>query len=168
MHGSVRKELENLLKAKPSARADGGSTHISACEQCALELAAMRLQAEMMKSLQAPAMEPAGGFYARVLQRIEQSARRSIWWVFAYSPVGMRVAFASLALSIALGAYVVAAERNDGHWSAPNPLRNAALVHQHYDPLVMGSADQQRAAVLANFVSHPVGQAGLEPVSTLQ
>ncbi len=41
-------------------------------------------------------MEPAAGFYARVMQRIEEKAQDSIWAVFVYSPFGKRLAFGSL------------------------------------------------------------------------
>jgi hypothetical protein len=119
----------------------------------------MRLQAQMLKSLQAPEiMEPCAGFYARVLQRIEATAKRSIWWVFVYSPVGKRLAYASLALTLALGTYVVAAESVDGHLSS-----HVALVqNEHYDVPVTGSADEQRAAVLENFVAH---SSQVQPIS---
>jgi predicted anti-sigma-YlaC factor YlaD len=164
MHGSVREELENLLAAKPSAGARNISDHVSNCNECASEIDAMRLQAEMLKTLRVPVeIEPGPGFYARVLQRIEEGARRSIWWVFVYSPLGKRLAYASLALSVVLGSYVIAAESNDGHLTdsayTSKPVRGG-----HADPIVIGSAEQQRTAVLANFVSHSTPQ----EISTLQ
>jgi hypothetical protein len=154
MHGSVREELETLLAAKPSAAASKIADHISACQECASEVEVMRTQSQMLRTLQAPiVLEPSGGFYARVMQRIEESAKRSIWWVFVYSPVGKRLAYASLAITLALGSYVVAAESNDGHLSARTVV--AQNENAHYDAPVMGTADQQREAVLENFVSHP-------------
>jgi hypothetical protein len=138
MHGSVRVELENLLAAEPSAAA----TEVSG----------------MLKTLKAPAeMEPSAGFYARVMQRIEESARRSIWWVFVYSPIGKRVAYASLALSLALGVYVVAAESTDDD-AIHALVQKSSARRQHFDALVTGNADEQRAAVLENFVAHPVSE----------
>ena len=154
MHGSVREGLENLLAAKPSAATKKAADHVSGCKTCTSEVEAMRLHSQLLKTLQAPAaVEPGAGFYARVLQRIEERAKHSIWWVFVYSPAGKRLAYASLALSLALGSYVVAAESNDGHLAA-----KAIVAHgqsNHYDALVVGTADEQRAAVLQNFVSHP-------------
>jgi hypothetical protein len=138
MHGSVRVELENLRAAEPSAAA----TEI----------------AGMLKTLQAPEeIEPSAGFYARVMQRIEASARRSIWWVFVYSPIGKRVAYASLALSLALGTYMVAAESTDDD-ALHAFVQKAHVKRDHFDALVTGNADEQRAAVLENFVSHPVSE----------
>ena len=154
MHGSVREGLENLLAAKPSDVASEAAGHLAGCWDCASEVNAMRAQSAMFKNLQAPAdVEPTAGFYARVMQRIEESARRSIWWVFVYSPVGKRLAYTSLALALALGSYVVAAESNDGHLTASRIT--VAPNNGHYDALITGSAAEQRAAVLSNFVSHP-------------
>lgn len=151
MHGSVREELELLLAAQPSAAA---SEHISDCEDCASEIEVMRSQSRLMKTLQSPAeMEPSAGFYARVIQRIEASARRSIWWVFVYSPVGKRLAYASLAITIALGSYVIAAESSDGHLRGGTTV--ARISVDHYDAPVMGTEEQQRTAVLENFIEHP-------------
>ena len=155
MHGSVREELENLLAAKPSAAASRAADHVSGCEKCTSEMEAMRVHSQMFKTLQSPEqVEPGAGFYARVLQRIEQRAKHSIWWVFVYSPVGKRLAYTSLALSLALGSYVIAAEKNDGHLTAKTIVAEN-ITGEHYDAPVMGTADEQRAAVLQNFVSHP-------------
>lgn len=156
MHGSVRGELENLLAAKPSGERSRGEEHIAACASCASEIKAMRVQAQMFKTLQSPAdIEPAAGFYARVMQRIEERAKHSIWWVFVYSPVGKRLAYASLALSLALGSYVIAAESNDGHLTAKAIVAENASDNRPYVVPVAGTAYEQRAAVLQNFVSHP-------------
>ena len=160
MHASVRNVLENLLSARNVPASLAAKKHVAECTVCASELDIMRTQAELLKTLQAPTLlEPSGGFYARVLQRIEQSARRSIWWVFVYSPIGKRLAYASLALSIALGSYVLAAEKMDGHLNTQKPFPSVHFATRHYDAIVTGNADQQRDAVLANFVSHPTDAA---------
>lgn len=155
MHGSVRKGLEHLLSAEADAAASAAASHVSGCQECALEVDVMRAQSQMFRTLKSPdALEPGPGFYARVMQRIEEHAKRSIWWVFVYSPVGKRLAYASLALTLALGSYVVAAETRDGHLSGRTVVAQSNQP-EHYDAPVMGNADEQRAAVLANFVSHP-------------
>jgi hypothetical protein len=158
MHGSVREELENLLAGKPSAAAIESARHISACQDCAQELQAMSNHAQMLKTLRpSEEFEPTAGFYARVMQRIEATAKRSIWWVFVYSPIGKRVAYASLALTVAMGTYMITAESLDGHLTAGA----MAAAQDHFDAVVTGSADEQRAAVLENFVAHP---SNLQPI----
>jgi predicted anti-sigma-YlaC factor YlaD len=152
MHGSVRDGLEDLLAAKPSAAGSQGLIgHLSSCAECSAELQTMAEQSKLMQSLRASEeMEPTAGFYARVLQRIEERARESIWAVFIYSPFGKRLAVASFMLAVLLGSYVVTQESRDGH------LGGKMTAQEHFDALVAGSQAEQRDVVLANFASyHP-------------
>lgn len=157
MHGSIRDRLEDLLRAESSAGSDKGlGEHLASCAECSAELAAMNAQAAMLKKLRpAEEVEPAAGFYARVLQRIEERGNRSVWSVFVDSPFGRRLAYASLTIAILLGSYVVTEESRDAH------LRNANMVAQdmHYDAPVVGDQDQQRDATLENFATHHFAQA---------
>ena len=157
MHGSIRDRLEDLLRAESSVGSQKAlSEHLSSCDECAGELAAMKSQAAMLKRLRPPEeVEPAAGFYARVLQRIEERGNRSIWSVFTDSPFGKRLAYASLTIAILLGSYVVSQESRDGH------LRSVNMVAQdmHYDAPVIGDQAQQRDATLENFAAHHFTQA---------
>ncbi|MBV8552465.1 MAG: hypothetical protein JOY54_14275 [Acidobacteriaceae bacterium] len=106
----------------------------------------MRAQTAMLRSLRSPEeVEPAAGFYARVMQRIEERAKDSIWAVFVYSPFGKRLAYASLTIAVVLGSYVVAQETRDGHLLGEN------MVAQDVHVPVVGDQAQQRDAVLQNF-----------------
>jgi hypothetical protein len=148
MHGSIRKELETLLEGGASARE--AKHHLETCGACASEVEGMRQQSRLFGSLRAGEdVEPAGGFYARVMQRIEERAKDSIWSVFVYSPFGKRLAFASLSLAVLLCSYVVAEEKRDGHLTA-----ESAVQQVHYDVPVEGDQAQQRDAVLQNFAVH--------------
>jgi anti-sigma factor RsiW len=156
MHGFIREGLENLLSAKRVSEGGIGKgqelqQHLSDCDECGPEVAAMRTQAELLRALRAPEeVEPTAGFYARVLQRIEQRTRNSIWAVFIYSPFGKRLALASATIAVLLGSFVLAEESNDGH------LTGSAMVAQEMSPdaPVVGDQAQQRDAVLVNFVSY--------------
>jgi hypothetical protein len=150
MHGSIRNELESLLENK--AAADVLKQHVASCGECAGEVAAMRAQNNLFHSLKsAEEVEPAAGFYARVMQRIEERAKHSIWAVFVYSPLGKRFALASLSVALLLGSYVVAQEKLDGHL-----MSDAVTGEQvHYDVPMDGDQAQQRDAVLQNFAAHP-------------
>lgn len=156
MHGPVRNAIEDVLAAKPFAAAQNTVKHLANCQECASEVDAMRRNAQMLRSLRpSTEEEPSPGFYARVLQRIEEQARRSIWWLFVYSPVGKRVMYASMAITLALGGYVLAAETSDGHLSLTSYNVQSAQAG-HFDAPVMGTEDEQRTAVLENFAAHPV------------
>ncbi len=152
MHGSIRSRLEDLLRGKRSAVEDQRiAEHLSSCAECSGELELMKGQCSLLRSLQAPEeIEPSAGFYARVMQRIEERAKDSIWSVFIYSPFGKRLAYASLTIALLLGSYVVTQESLDGH------LGGQSMVAQnlHDDAPVVGDQAQQRDAVLANFAFH--------------
>lgn len=159
MHRSIRDRLEDLLGADlPAGGRTGLKEHLASCTECSAELTAMKTQSEMLRNLCAPEeAEPAPGFYARVLQRIEERGDRSIWSVLIDSPFGKRLAYVSLTVAIVLGSYVVAQESRDGH------LRSENVVAQgmHYDAPVVGDQAQQRDAVLENFATHHFEQAGM-------
>ena len=149
MHRSTRDELEVLLTGKGDC--PDAEQHLSSCDSCSLQLETLRAQAELLHSLRAQEeVEPAPGFYARVMQRIEERAKDSIWAVFIYSPFGKRLAYASLTIAVLLGSYMLTEEGLDGH------LLGEKIVAQQMqdDPLVIGNQAQQRDAVLENFAAH--------------
>jgi hypothetical protein len=149
MHESIRNELENLLQGKASA--NDAQRHLASCGECSTAMAAMRSQNELLRAMRAEGeVEPAAGFYARVMQRIEESTKDSIWAVFVYSPYGRRLALASLSIALLLGSYVVAEERIDGHLMP----ENGAVRQVHYDAPMEGDQAQLRDAVLQNFAAH--------------
>jgi hypothetical protein len=105
----------------------------------------------MLKLLRAPeGLEPVPGFYARVLQRIEERAKESMWASILYSPLSPRIAYVSLTMALLLGSYVIAAESRDGHLNQ----EPAVVQPAHYDAPVVGDRSQQRDAVLENFAAH--------------
>ncbi len=151
MHRSIRDRLEDLLAARGAASTADLTEHLSSCAACSSELESMNAQSQMLRSLRSTEeIEPAAGFYARVMQRIEERAKESIWGVLIYSPFGKRLAYASLTIALMLGTYVITQEARDGH------LGGERIVAQesHYDALVVGNQAQQRDAVLVNFASH--------------
>ncbi len=148
MHGSIRDRLEDLLSPKRPAAGERDLTdHLASCSECLSELHAMEDQSVMLQALRAPeGLEPAPGFYARVMQRIEERAKETIWGALIRSPIFPRVAYASLTVALVLGSYVVASETRDGHLTAG--------LTAHNDAPVIGDVSQQRDAVLENFASH--------------
>jgi hypothetical protein len=156
MHGSIRDRVEDLLTTEgPAGKDQELLKHLSSCIECSSELTAMKAHSELLHRLRAPEdMEPAAGFYARVRQLIEDRAKDSIWIDFIYSSFAKRLTYVSLAATLLLGSYVISQEVRDGD------LTGAGIVAQqlHNDAPVTGSVQQQRDAVLVNFVSHQ-GQA---------
>jgi anti-sigma factor RsiW len=162
MHEYIRERLEDLLAAAaPGGRLQGSiakhdvegvGKHLQSCAECSRELEAMKAQSALLHTLRAPDgdVEPDAGFYARVIERIEQCAKDSIWSVFVYSPFGKRLAFASLAIAALLSTYVVSLEARDGHLGGENLVAQQQL---NGEAPCFGSQAQQRDAVLLNFAS---------------
>lgn len=151
MHGSIRNELESLLNGNQDTVAV--RQHLNSCGECANEVAAMQSQNNLFRLLKSnEEVEPQAGFNARVMQRIEEKAKDSIWAVFVYSPFGKRFALASLSVALLLGSYVVAQEKMDGHLMTDDTV--AAVTQVHYDVPMYGDQAQQRDAVLQNFAAH--------------
>jgi predicted anti-sigma-YlaC factor YlaD len=151
MHEPVRNQLEDLLARKNGVIGQGKSgLHLASCSECLAEFKSMQAQSELFQSLRAPEeLEPSVGFYARVLQTIEDRAKSSIWAGFIYSPVRTRLAYMSLSLAVVLGVYVVAQETHESNLQH----QRAAVERAYVDPPVFGSPTQQRDAVLVNFAS---------------
>ena len=151
MHGSIRDRLEDLLGAEQSTGHGDGSNHLSSCLPCSMELEKMKAQSEMLRLLRTPEeLEPAAGFYARVLQRIEERAKESIWSAFIYSRFANRLVYASLTVALALGSYVIAEESRDGHLGTHRMVAD----NVHAGAPVFGDQSQQRDAVLENFAAY--------------
>jgi predicted anti-sigma-YlaC factor YlaD len=151
MHEPVRNQLEELLAKKSGITEQGKSgLHLQSCPECSSEFTIMQAQSEFLQSLRAPEeLEPAAGFYARVLQTIESRAKRSIWAGFIYSPVRTRLAYMSLSLAVVLGTYVVVEETHESHLEH----QRVAVERASVDAPVFGSPTEQRNAVLVNFAT---------------
>jgi hypothetical protein len=152
MHGPIRDKLEDLVR--PDSGQEGLlGEHLASCVECSSELSAMRSQAVQLGMLRNTTnLEPAPGFYARVLQRIEECEVDSFWSFFLDSTVSKRLAVASLTLFLALGGYAVSQATQD----RPPASHNIVALNNgfHRDVLVMGTVSEQRDAVLENFAEH--------------
>jgi anti-sigma factor RsiW len=148
MHGRVRDKLEDILAGT------GGHTrnamderHLDECAECRDEIAAMREQQRLLRSLRLPEeAEPRAGFYARVIERIESQGAASIWSLFFESAAGRGLAMASMMLALSLGVYLVSSE----HYAAPSRGRVMALP----DSAGMLTGSPDRNAVLFNLVTY--------------
>ncbi len=152
MHGSIRDQLERLLAAgEPATGNTELGAHLAQCPECSSEFKVMQEQSTLLRSWRTEGeVEPLPGFYARVLQRIEDKAKTSIWAGFLYSPLRMRFAYASLSLALLLGMYVFVEEKAD-----LDPHEQAAVVQQSNSAeSVFGDQSQQRDAVLVNMASY--------------
>ncbi len=162
MHQPVRDNLEDHLRgfekdyAKPVPA--GMREHLDACEDCMAELKAFEDHATALRSLRAAA-EPRAGFYARVMNRIDETrAKASIWSAFLEPAFARRIVYASVALVLLLGTYLVSSGMNDTAIQQSQQPTLAVTQQQDQrtaDPdFENGSVTQQRDAVLVNLASY--------------
>jgi|KBSMisStaDraftv2_1062788.scaffolds.fasta_scaffold405709_2 hypothetical protein len=166
MHRIIREHLEEVLAGTGSAAEHPAGKHLTECEECRAQVAAMRQQAAVLRQWR-PAGEPElrPGFYARVLDRIEAQGPGSVFTLFFDSLFGRRIAMASLALALLLGVYVISSEQMaEPEIAGIDNLPQATLVSDLPEDLpggfsgsgqprlVTGAPDQD--AVLVNLVTY--------------
>ncbi len=149
MHQPVKDGLEDYLSGKRT-RTGELEAHLSVCAECAAELGELQLQTRLIRSLNAGPAEPAPGFYARVLQRIEERVKPSIWAILLQPAVGRRIAVASAALTLVVGGYLVTNERMF-HSNAAAAIAAQRAAVQGSDSTQQDQQD--RDAVLVNLAS---------------
>ena len=114
MHESIRENLEDYLRGSAGRVPQEFQAHLASCRSCADEVERLESQARMLRSLQAAEeVEPRAGFYARVMDRIEHEQQESIWSILLQPSFGRRLAVASAALVLAMGAYLVTTELSE-------------------------------------------------------
>ena len=159
MHRLTQDHLEEVLAGKLTA-GHQVTAHLKTCHECRDEVDAMRLHNDLLQTWRMPAaveIEPAPGFYARVLERIEATRPISIWTLFGESFVGRHLITASLAMAVLTVGFAVASEQ-----AMPQAfLTQSASVQM--DPLfpsagfasdVVTSGDANNSAVLMSLVSY--------------
>ncbi len=111
MHQSIKGSLEDYLNGCRERIPQEFHVHLRACESCARELKALEMQSQMLRALRpAEESDPPAGFYARVMERIDDQRRSSIWSAFLDPHFGRRLAVASAALILLLATYLVTTE----------------------------------------------------------
>jgi hypothetical protein len=163
MHQPIRDNLEDYLKGRARLKGQAQKmpqefqAHLDACGECVGELRMLETQSEILRSLRAgEEMEPRAGFYARVMDRIEQQGTSSIWSILLQPKFGRRLAMASAALVLLLGTYLVTSERNGEPEFATNPEVVFTGAPAGQSAFAQDSLQQQRDrdAVLVNLAGY--------------
>jgi predicted anti-sigma-YlaC factor YlaD len=152
MHQPVKDNLEEYLKGvsgrfqKPLP--PDVEKHLEACGECRKELKEFERQTVALRSLRVSGdAEPRPGFYARVMHRIDEArATSSVWAAFLEPIFAKRLALASAALVVLLGAFWITTEPRDIGAPPRTPAIQTAVDLDNTTP-------QERDAVLAELVS---------------
>ena len=155
MHQPMRDSLEEYLKGSTHQIPQAFHAHLEACEDCASELRLLETQANMLRSLRSVEdVAPPPGFYARVMGRIEEQGRVSVWSVFLQPSFGRRLAIASATLVVLLGTYLVTTEPGDQSVaSIPSVATDGVSMPAPEASAVDDSLQRQRNAVLVDLAS---------------
>jgi len=156
MHEPIRDNLEEYLNGCRETVPQEFHAHLRACESCASELKLLEMHSGMLRALRHDEeLDPRVGFYGRVMERIEDQSRSSIWSVFLEPRFGRRLAVASAALILLLATYLVTTEPG-----GPEFAPATAVVMTGPPPSDVTIAQdtpeqqQQRDAILVNLASY--------------
>ncbi|HZS49555.1 MAG TPA: zf-HC2 domain-containing protein [Bryobacterales bacterium] len=157
MHVLLRDNLEGYLSGNlDSATLGEVESHLAECSGCRQEWIVLRQSAEAIRSLRPPlAMDwdLAPGFYARVMERIDEEREIPFWAMLLDPAFGRKLVFACLMLLALLGTYVAAFEKPD---YALQHLPEAVLAGQESSapaPRIGPSLDRNRGVMLATLVA---------------
>jgi predicted anti-sigma-YlaC factor YlaD len=152
MHQPIRDNLEEYLKGSARRVPQEFHEHLAACEDCAAEFSLFQGQSALLRSLRVDGdNEPRAGFYARVMDRIEQEDRSSIWSILLQPHFGRRLAMASAALVVLMGAYLVTSESGEPDIAGTDPV---VFSGAPTTASIEGLQQQQRDAVLVNLATY--------------
>lgn len=151
MHQPIQEYLEEYLR-------DPGDTnipeefhaHLVACGTCAATVQILSAHTLVLQSLRVPDAQPAPGFYARVINRVEARGPEPFWSVFLEPAFGKRLAFASGFFVLLLGSYLISTEPVDHTSNPPGVVMSAPRLWNGEDGTV---ASEHRDAILVNLAS---------------
>jgi anti-sigma factor RsiW len=158
MHSLVKENLEGYLSERlPAGERQRVEAHLAECAGCRRQWDELVGSAELVRQLRPPQdaeLEPAPGFYARLMERIESSPELPFWNLLLEPMFGRRLVFACLMLLALLGAYVVAFAPGD----YPGPHRPEAVLADRQQPPVPAprlgpDLNRNRDVVLVTLVS---------------
>ena len=154
MHQPIRDNLEEYLKGSTRKVPQEFHEHLEMCEDCATELRLYQGQAEMLRLLQPGGdLDPRAGFYSRVMDKIEQEGRSSIWSALLQPTFGRRLAMASADLVVLMGTYFVTTERSEPVVASTDVVFTGAPSSPVADQDNL-QQQRQRDAVLVNLAAY--------------
>jgi hypothetical protein len=151
MHPPVWEGLESYLAGKPDANM---LQHLAECSECRVAVTHFQEQSEAIRALKPPAeIEPAPGFYSRVLERIETQKSSSIWSVFLEPLFARRLMYASAVLTLLLGMFLFTSPKEDDDMIASS-VPEQILAEESHPPADLVDSEQDRNTVLVQLTTY--------------
>ncbi len=146
----VREGLESYLAGKPDANL---LRHLDECVDCRELTRQLQEQSVVIRSLRVEEVDPAPGFYARVMERIEaQRGSNSIWSVFLEPLFGRNLMFASAVLTVLLGVFLFTSPKEEEEFTASIPEQ--ILVEEGPPAVQMVDHEADRNAVFVQLTTY--------------
>ena len=110
MHEPLISHLEEILQKRLAPQQQAAvDAHLSGCADCRDELSAMTSFSQVVRSLRAPAVsELRAGFYARVMQKVEEQGRPSFWNLLLDPVFGRRLVYGTGAMFLLMASFLLA------------------------------------------------------------
>ncbi len=148
MHQPIWEGLEAYLAGKPGP---AFLAHMEVCPTCESEVSQLAEQARLFRTLRAPeSVEPAQGFYARVLERIESQKSNSIWGVFLEPVFFRRLAYSTGVLTVLLGIFLFTSPK---HETFATTMPAQILVEEAPPPAELVDLETDRNTVFVQLAS---------------
>ena len=158
MHSILVEHLEGYLSGTLApAERQQLEAHLAECGSCRMEWEALRQSSEWLREMVCPPppamdLEPAPGFYGRVIDRIEQDRSVPFWTLLVNTGFGRQVAFACLVLLALVGGLVLATDQTD--YRAKHFRERILAIHPTPapSPRLGPNLERNRDAMLAALV----------------
>lgn len=143
MHGLIRERLEDYLSGAPGRKIPlEVEQHLQHCEQCREELSWMQEQSRLLRTLSASREhDPAPGFYARVMDRVERQQTSNVWTAFLDPIFGRRLAATAVAMLALIIGVLAYSERTVPEEESATQATEAIMANDPHPPL---GVDRQR------------------------
>lgn len=150
MHPPAWEGLESYLAGKPDANM---LRHLEECSDCRAEVTSLQQQAEVIRILKPPAdLEPAPGFYSRVMDRIDAQKTNSIWSVFLEPLFARRLMYASAVLTLLLGMFLFTSPKDEDVIASSVPEQ--ILAEEVHPAADLSDSQRDRDTVLVQLTTY--------------
>jgi hypothetical protein len=152
MHQPIKDHLEWYLRdAQDGAIPPEFYAHLESCTECSKEVSTLTAQKNLLATLRVPeTLDPRPGFYARVMNTIENLEEDSIWSAFLEPAFGKQLAYTCAALVLLMATYLISTEPQDHSPAVPGVVISQDRSWSAADEV----SPQQRDAVLVNLASY--------------
>jgi hypothetical protein len=114
----------------------------------------MERQASLLRAFRlSEAVEPAPGFYARVVQRIEAQPKPSLWALLLDPGFGRKLVYASLTAVVLLSTYLISTDSAQ-IVAESEPVAEVMLADQNSDVPLGQDQQRDRDAILVSLTTY--------------